>query len=302
MAEIQAATLLFIYAETALHPGTGSSLGLVDMPVQRERTTNYPTIQSSSVKGVLRARSEKGATADLLYGSQNQNQEYAGAISFSDAKILLFPVRSMAGVFTWITCPAVLARLKRDLTLTGQAVKWDLGFQFLPNQTTAYISQETSDVVTQSGSQSVVALEEFLFSPQADEKVKEIATWLADHALPTEFEWWRAKVRQGLVILKDDDFRDFVTTATEVVARTRLEAATKTVAEGALWYQEFLPSETLFYSVVLAQPARNGQGQTPTQVLELFHNFKIDRIQIGGDETVGKGFCKLHYLNPKTGD
>jgi CRISPR-associated protein Cmr4 len=301
MAEIQAATLLFIYAETALHPGTGSSLSLVDMPVQRERTTQYPTIQSSSVKGVLRSRSEKGATADLLYGSQNQSQEYAGAISFSDAKILLFPVRSMAGVFTWITCPAVLARLKRDLNLTGQTVKWDLEFSFPPNQTTAYVVQN-SDVVTQSGSQSVVALEEFLFSPQSDEKVEKITNWLADHAFPTEFEWWRAKVRQSLVILKDDDFRDFVTTATEVVARTRLEAATKTVAEGALWYQEFLPSETLFYSVVLAQPARNGQGQTPTQILDLFRNFKIDRIQIGGDETIGKGFCKLHYLNPKAGD
>ncbi|MEI6047120.1 MAG: type III-B CRISPR module RAMP protein Cmr4, partial [Chloroflexota bacterium] len=260
MADTQANTLLFLYAETALHPGTGSSLGIVDLPIQRERTTQYPTIQSSSIKGVLRSRSgESGDVTDLLYGPSKQ--EYAGAISFSDAKILLFPIRSMAGVFTWITCPSVLARLKRDLAMTNQAVDWKLDFVG-DTKMEAYLT-ETTDVIAPNPNNPVVALEEFLFTPKRNQSVTAIAKWLAENAFPDsdDFSWWREKVKRGLVILNDNDFRDFVTTATEVVARTRLEPTTKKVASGALWYQEFLPAETLFYSVVVAQEGRNGKGQ-----------------------------------------
>ncbi|HLY31875.1 MAG TPA: RAMP superfamily CRISPR-associated protein, partial [Ktedonobacterales bacterium] len=50
----EAAALLFLYTETPLHAGTGASLGIVDLPIQREVHTQYPMIQGSSVKGALR--------------------------------------------------------------------------------------------------------------------------------------------------------------------------------------------------------------------------------------------------------
>jgi len=34
--------LLYLYAETPVHAGSGTSLGIVDLPIQRERTTGYP--------------------------------------------------------------------------------------------------------------------------------------------------------------------------------------------------------------------------------------------------------------------
>ena len=36
--------LLGIHAQTSLHPGTGTTLGTVDLPIQRERHTHWPTI------------------------------------------------------------------------------------------------------------------------------------------------------------------------------------------------------------------------------------------------------------------
>ena len=48
-------SLLFIHALTGLHPGGGTALGVVDLPVQRERHTHWPTIPGSSLKGVMRA-------------------------------------------------------------------------------------------------------------------------------------------------------------------------------------------------------------------------------------------------------
>ena len=46
-----------------------------------------------------------------------EGNSHAGAITLTDARILAFPVRSLKGVFAWVTCPAVLERLARDLGL-----------------------------------------------------------------------------------------------------------------------------------------------------------------------------------------
>ena len=46
--------IFHIYAETSIHAGTGSDIGIVDLPIQRERHTEYPVIWSSSLKGAIR--------------------------------------------------------------------------------------------------------------------------------------------------------------------------------------------------------------------------------------------------------
>ncbi len=35
---------LYLYTETPLHAGAGSGLSSIDLPIQRERTTQYPMI------------------------------------------------------------------------------------------------------------------------------------------------------------------------------------------------------------------------------------------------------------------
>ncbi len=48
-------SMLYLYVETPLHAGVGSGLSSIDLPIQRERTTQYPMIQGSGIKGKLRA-------------------------------------------------------------------------------------------------------------------------------------------------------------------------------------------------------------------------------------------------------
>jgi len=43
-----------LHAITSVHPGSGSEVGLVDLPIQREQHTGFPKIESSSLKGALR--------------------------------------------------------------------------------------------------------------------------------------------------------------------------------------------------------------------------------------------------------
>ncbi len=43
-----------LHAVTSVHAGSGSEIGLVDLPIQREKHTGFPKIESSSLKGALR--------------------------------------------------------------------------------------------------------------------------------------------------------------------------------------------------------------------------------------------------------
>ena len=63
---ITATTMLYLYVETPLHVGMGSGLSSIDLPIQRERTTQYPMIQGSSIKGKLRSLAEESSQDTAL--------------------------------------------------------------------------------------------------------------------------------------------------------------------------------------------------------------------------------------------
>ena len=296
--------LLFLHAQTALHPGSGTALGVVDLPVQRERHTQWPVIPGSSLKGVLRdccrrqvpgkRAKEADADADLAaaFGPPtDEADKHAGALSLTDARILAFPVRSLRGVFAWATCPAVLERLGRDLMLAGLPP--------LPSVP----SLKSEQMACSAGSpllvdSNKVVLEEFEFTRVGD--ARQIAEWVAGHAVTDAAT--QERVKTSLAVLADDDFTHFVKHATEVVARVGLDYERKTVKRGALFYQEFLPAETLFYSVVFANASRRkGDSKTAAEVLAYLQQglAHVPVLQIGGDETTGKGLCLVRLCHGK---
>ncbi len=315
------AVMLFLYAETPVHAGTGTSLSIVDLPIQRERITDLPIIQASSLKGVLRAEiqdilkhqlnnpEEAEKKVEILFGPETQRaSEHAGCLSFHDARLLLFPVRSLSGIFAWTTCPFVLKRFKRDLTAAGMesAANWDV--PTLPsNSQQALVTSDSELVVSEK-----VVLEEFAFDAQSDDNVAQIANWLKEHAFPRskEYEYWQDSLPKKFVILPDDAFRDFTKLSTEVIARIRLDQVTKTVERGALWTEEHLPSETLLYApIFISKPLGDPQkvpdefkeNNSPSaqKVLEWFLQLKgLERVQIGGDETVGRGLAHIRLWAP----
>src|SRR5579883_550366 len=113
------ARLTFIHALSPLHAGTGQGTGVIDLPIAREKATGLPFLPGSSLKGTLRARCNTNAQeCRLLFGpeaidTQTENN-HASSVQFSDQRLLLLPVRSLAGTFAWVTSPYVLRRLLRD--------------------------------------------------------------------------------------------------------------------------------------------------------------------------------------------
>lgn len=303
----KAATVLFMYLETPLHAGSGTSLGIVDLPIQREKHTGFPMVQASGVKGAIRAHARDLSTLEtpsltnqeinMVFGPEQGASEYAGSLALTDARLLLFPVRSLAGVFAWTTCPTVLQRLRRDLAVARRTELLDIP---TPESNQAFVTQQPGVLVDQS-----VVLEEFTFAARPAQAVSDLAAWLAHHALPDtgEYAFWADQLTKNLVVLPDDAFRDFVQLSTDVVARIRMNPQTGTADTGGLWYEECLPPETVLWTLVMATDPRWGNGNSTMRDANDVVTFVTDRVfgqasrmQFGGDETVGRGLVNVTWL------
>ncbi len=300
----EASALLFAYCETPVHAGTGRAVGTVDLPIQRERITGFPIVQASSVKGVLRATTQtNGADGErhrALFGPDRPEEasSHAGALQVTDLQVVLFPVRSLAGVFAWTTSPAALARLGRLAKLAGLEPPVD-ATRFASLQPGQCAVANGSALLAQAGQQLGVVLEEYSFNNAAELAglVSALAEWLAAHALPQapEYAWWRENLAAHLCVLADDDFRDFVLYATEIETHVRLKDETKTVAEGALWTTEALPAETLLVGLLAATRSRYQAVDEDGKALLRWLVGRLDgrRVRLGGDETTGRGAVVL---------
>jgi|Deesub1362A_J573_1020465.scaffolds.fasta_scaffold02363_7 CRISPR-associated protein Cmr4 len=297
--------IMFIYTESSLHCGSGTGLGVIDLPIQRERYTQYPVCQASGIKGVIREWFENkygsnDSKVKYTFGpdfERDEGEAHAGAVTFTDGKILLFPVRSMNEVFAYTTCPFVLNRFKRDLEMAGVKVEWNIP---VADQDNRALGTKESRIA----SDNKVVLEEYTFDFKVDDEVTKITHWLSEKAFPQspEYGFWRDKIKKDLLVLSDNAFGDFVRLSTEVQARIRIKDDTKTVAKGALFYEESLPPDTLLYSVVLTHdPACDTNGRPDglkdsKEVMDYVCNIHKQRLLFGGDTTVGKGIVYVNFL------
>lgn len=298
---ITATTMLYLYVETPLHAGVGSGLSSIDLPIQRERTTQYPMIQGSGIKGKLRSAAEDAhLPVDVIFGPSvdgGKGSEHAGALIVGDARILLFPVRSLNGVFAYTTSYDVLNRFKREIERMYPESLWSVPSP-VPN--TVLVTSKTKSEVH---SNKTIVLEEFSFNTEASSEVDTIAEWIATHALPDlgTGNYWPNKIKNSLVILPDDVFRDFALYATEVITRVRINRETKTVDNGALWTEEHLPTDTLLYVPTYATHARNKQASLSAEdILKQVRSMGTNYLQLGGDETVGRGLVRIRWNNHET--
>lgn len=284
----------YITVRTPLHAGSGSDLGVVDLPIQREHHTGHPKIEGSSLKGAIRERFRRlkqdgangvtGAHIDALFGPDSTEDDlHAGALGLTDARILLFPVKSLKGVFAWVTSPSVLQRWKDELESAGVSIEWSV-----PAENT--VCENTVLAATRENEARKIVLEEYTFDVKPDSDATAVAEWLRDRVLQNE------QLPHRLAVLGDDAFRDFTEMSTEVITRTRIDSDTGTVAQGGLFTEEYLPAESVLYFLTLHAPLQNGQYDVfeDEHAIDFFRANLPDALQIGGNATTGKGLVRIH--------
>lgn len=304
--------ILGLLAQTSIHAGAGSQTGVIDLPIQREGHNGYPCVFGSAVKGAIRAKAEQelikkkypnekwdeekykdkvqtDRNIATVFGPSANVGEHAGAIIISDAKLLLFPVRSLTSQFKWVTCQDALRRYFEDSERLLNANTVTIpNVEDTDNSSVAKMHLESNS--------NDLFLEEYRFSTEADD-LTDIIQVLA--ALMRRKDAQQALEKQ-LVIVSNDSFAHLVNHATPVNAHIKLDSLTKTTTGGALWYEETLPPETLLYTSLSANATRKAGDimkaeEVLKQVITLFPE-KSPYLQLGGNETVGMGWCAVSNI------
>lgn len=311
---------LFLMCETPLHAGSGSDLGIVDLPIQREKHSKFPKIEASSLKGAIRQAFEmrtvlsenddqkakenlirinkifgfdeadlnsRKTTSDEKNKTFGENTQFSGCLAVSDARLLLFPVKSLYGVFAWITCPKIISRFIQDLDTA------DLKNRLKEIDTRNIAISKNS---TLKGKNGTVQLEEFTFkNPEENENIDYLGKWLKEKLFKgKETSYLAQKLANDIVVINDTDFGHLVTLCTEVITRTKIDNQTGTVAPGALFTEEYLPTESLLYTLVMFADdmSKAGNKMSADEVKTFFRSNLPQVMQIGANATLGKGIVK----------
>ena len=269
---------------TPMHIGAGTGLGYIDLPVYRESHTGFPAVPASAIKGVFRteeirkiakekSKKAKDIEEQLMEydpekeGNKNEyierlytlfgNQHKEGVVAFTDARILYFPLKSLRGIFAYVTCPYVIKRFSED---TGE----DVCEIEIPDKNICKVLNGSS-VMVDTNDSKVVVLEEFTLKAEEEELILP-ATGYID--------------KSRVAVVHDDLFTYFVKTFTEIQTHIKVSIETGTVERGALWTEEYVPAESIFY-------------------FKVSDNYDIEahkKIQIGGNSSTGKGMVEVIKL------
>ena len=307
--------LYFIKVLTPLHVGSGTGLEHIDLPIYREAHTDFPAIPSSAIKGAYRTKKIRELAKEirdnklkqelvrLLEVKKEDEQKYIqnppklveelierypeikekgkqlegntknvfdqierlanifgsrhneGKSVFSDARILFFPVKSLKGIFAHVTCPYVIERFYEDI---GRETN-DINLE----QNECIVLDEDKVVVNINGRKSVV-LEDFVLNVKERKDINiPIPACMKDN-------------KKRIVLVHDDIFTYMVKNCTEIQTHIKVDVEKGTVEDGALWTEEYVPSETVFYMCVEGYSISDG-----------------DRIQLGGNSSTGKGIVEV---------
>ncbi len=296
MYEKQAA--LFLYAISPVHMGAGNTVGVIDNPIQRERHTRHPCFAGSGLKGAVRHGFEAIggdlSLIDRLFGPEAGSSDlHAGALSFGDAQLLVFPVRSLRNGFVYATCPQALGRACRLLSLLGITTNWQI-----PAVSQGHCLLANPELL--SGDK--LHLEAFEYQARVSPVLPTLSHDLAQKGLPEDaaHAFFRAKLERDLVVLADTDFGYFAENATLVEPHVRIDETTGSAQDGGLFYTENLPPEALLVAPLLASVTRTGNKDdfmnAAAVMLKLRTVLDAKVLQIGGDATTGRGLVTARIL------
>jgi CRISPR-associated protein Cmr4 len=286
----------FAMALDPIHVGTGGyRLGRVDMSIVREPGTNLPKIPGTSLAGACRTfaamqehgkfpqcAGQSGHCGDsecpicVTFGFVGDKQSFQGLAQLSDARLVLFPVHSLAGP-VWVTCPDVL----RDLGALNSSF-----MEPADGEVTASAPLRVGNRLNLGWLMLNSVSNSFTFDGEL-------------RAIPQE-------VRDRAVLVSNKIFGRVVNDNLEVRTSVSIDPTTGAAAEGALFTYEALPrSAVLAFEVVVSDPehyqiggqhplAKSGGREKVLSTVEAGLGL-FEALGVGGMSTRGMG--RLRVLN-----
>ena len=270
MMEIVYLTLL-----SPLHTGGTTQEGNL-LGIARESHTNLPYIPSSTIRGRLRSsisnsemiaiNGQEKSKKFFLFGNEIADGEQLeqGAIWIGDGSLLWIPVPSLSHGVVWVTSPMLLRRWQR---LSGSNL--------------AIPPEHSTNIMGGNVYLKDAILRRDHLRPWAD--------WR--QAIPGLNG---AGMINNVLVLPDKHCATIVQMSLWRQVKVKLSEH-KTV-EGGFRYEEAIPPDTIMYFPWGITAQANGMCQEArnefTRLLQ-----RSDVLQIGGQESLGRGFVQLMFTN-----
>lgn len=301
--------LVIVRAVTPLHVGSGRAGKFVDLPVQRDEF-GYPCIYSSSLKGALKTALLNGflralgdsskarkAVTSLLGPEPGEGETFESSVAILDAYLLAMPVRSLMGVYAYVTSPHLLkifierCYLLEALMSEGsegidglcRKLESELGGLSPENDKAICIGGCESVKVREFSDRAVLAEEFFLTIATMGEKAKIEGLMRLVNSVGLE---------KPLLIVDDDVARGLIERGIVRATRIKLEREKKT-SEG-LWTEEYLPKGTILHTMFLYKRPSCRPQQSSTGSEDVINSYLQCLKGLG---LVNKEF-KVEGLNP----
>lgn len=254
------AYLYHIETISNLHVGSGeANEGVIDNLIQRDAITDLPVINSSSLKGALREHFKGSQYVTSIFGSDANDTScrIAGNFRFFDAHLLAIPVRSDKAPFLLATCPAVLKDFYNTIELFGLSPT----------------DEEKS--LSNLGAKKTYVID----GKYNGARIEDLETCAVYHSTLTSLSKF---LGSSCVLMSDTDFKILCDNDhLPVIARNYLDNG----ESKNLWYEQVLPRFSRLYFPVIA---------SDENTFKEFHStLTSSLVQIGGNATVGYGYCKL---------
>jgi len=270
---------LLLRTLTPLHVGAGRRGREVDLPVQRD-SKEVPMIPSTSIRGTFRTfiRYVLGENDEELLGEHVGEIRHLlreprqGKIYFTDAYLFLYPL-THNGRTIYLTSRYCIYRTTNILSLCGlEDLKCKIEINDYEKEN---IILRTRDKVINIHLKYSNNLKSFF--TQVLENIYHI-----DNA---------GRIIESIRLVDDEYLIEIINQHNLKVRRIALRDEgyiLKKVEEGALWCEEYVPSNTFFILAVACYE------DVLSKLMNILRRVEVSLLQVGGRETIGKGFCKLY--------
>lgn len=257
-------------AQEAIHVGNGEGSEWVDLPIQRQSNTRYPSINDATWKGAVLSKLERKEFITPILG-------------FSDLTLLLFPIRSSHHIFSYVTCPDLIERYigARDrhgydkMEIDKILAKW----KQLGDTKALHFNCEDEEIMLGNISFQTV---------KKGDREKDII-----NNMKVRYKS-RKHILENLVIISDSNMRQIMLEQTEKKVRNQLDQDKKSKN---VFSTEYLPENTVMYG--FATEFYDVKKDKIYGILEELK--KIKKLFIGGDYSIGKGSFIMYGDEEKNG-
>jgi CRISPR-associated protein Cmr4 len=258
----------YLFLLSPLHTGGATQEGNL-LGIAREAHTELPYIPSSTIRGRLRASLERQKSLQFkLFGTElNDTQDLTqGDIWIGDGSLLWIPVPSLSHGVVWVSSPMLLRRWAR---FQGQKLE-------IP-----------PDYSTSLPTERPIYLKDAMLTPGTLQSWQNWQKFVPTHEATAAID--------RVIVLPDRHYNTLVQMSLWRQVKVKLDQ-TKTV-EGGFRYEEAIPPDSVMYYTwgLTAQADARNADNSQTNFTHLLE--QSDILQIGGQESLGRGFVQQWHVS-----